>query len=667
MRTIYNKRAKMQRAELDGGTQIQFLYKCITNGGYVSFNKVNAETNQLESLFFAHPVSIQLCKMFSCVFLLDCTYKTNRYKLPLLCIVGVTSTNRSFYAAFVFMSNEVETSYAWALECFRTILDQKKLPCVLVTDREIALMNAIAVVFPGAKNILCKFHISRNILAHCKKEFKNGKEWEKFNGKWQQLVDSPRESDFYQTFLEMKTEYEIAYPQVYSYVVTTWITPYKEYFVAAWVDMHLHLGNSTTNRVEGSHSQLKKFLEVSIGNLATIWQTFDQMINLQHTEIKRSFGQSTIQTNRVFSSSLYSDLLGYISITALEYIKKEELRARTGHGSFEGCTHKIKYTLGLPCAHDLLSYIRNNNTFPLWMIHDHWKQLTLREIKEEQDIKEENEADSKIDVEIEGILRRYNNTSDLQKQEIKRKLRELMDPSSTQTLAPSLPTRTKGRPKGSYKKFTSDFKSTKRDPSLFEHVLKSEQLSLKMRPMRTTKKEAISEKRFLKVVQKEMPAYIRDYISDVVDVLGDGHCGYRVISNGMEMGDDWLQVRNDLSRELQQKDILYDAIFGTTRRIELQNSLDCTTTPAPLDKWMTMPDMGLIIASCYNIAVVHFSMFQSFTFLPLHSPPPAVRRTLFMGFIHGNHFVQLKIKDDCPLPPTFSIWRRYHEEIAEQW
>lgn len=103
----------MQRMKLHGSTQIQFLYKCITDSGYVSHNKVNGESNQLECLFFAHPVSVQLCKMFPCVFLLDCTYKTNRYKLPLLCIMGVTSTNRSFYAAFVFMSSEVQASYTF--------------------------------------------------------------------------------------------------------------------------------------------------------------------------------------------------------------------------------------------------------------------------------------------------------------------------------------------------------------------------------------------------------------------------------------------------------------------------------------------------------------------------------------------------------------------------
>ncbi|KAK8942675.1 hypothetical protein KSP39_PZI009519 [Platanthera zijinensis] len=290
--------------------------------------------------------------MFPSVFLLDCTYKTNRYRLPLLCIIGVTSTNNSF------MSNEVQGSYIWALDCFRSVLDQQNLPTVLVTDREVALMNAIAVIFPQAKNILCRFHISRNILAHCKRLFKKGEEWEEFIATWHQLVNSERESDFYSLFLDLKNKYECTNPEVYSYVVSTWITPYKEYFVSAWVDMHLHLGNCTTNRVEGSHSQLKRFLEVSIGNLSTVWKTFDQMITLQHTEIKRAFGQSTIQMSQVFSTPLYSELMGRISFAALDCIKKEEFVARSGKSLAGECTHKIKYTLGLPCAHELLPYIK---------------------------------------------------------------------------------------------------------------------------------------------------------------------------------------------------------------------------------------------------------------------------------------------------------------------
>jgi len=36
-------------------------------------------------------------------------------------------------------------------------------PKVIVSDRNIALMNAIAIVFPKACNILCQFHIDKNV------------------------------------------------------------------------------------------------------------------------------------------------------------------------------------------------------------------------------------------------------------------------------------------------------------------------------------------------------------------------------------------------------------------------------------------------------------------------------------------------------------------------
>ncbi|KAK2656644.1 hypothetical protein Ddye_009696 [Dipteronia dyeriana] len=47
-------------------------------------------------------------------------------------------------------------------------MDENILPSVILTDREIALMNAIQNVFPNASNLLYRWHISRNVLAHCK-------------------------------------------------------------------------------------------------------------------------------------------------------------------------------------------------------------------------------------------------------------------------------------------------------------------------------------------------------------------------------------------------------------------------------------------------------------------------------------------------------------------
>ena len=68
---------------------------------------------------------------------MDNTYKMNRYKLPLLHIVGVTPWHTTFTSAYCFMSTESSMDYTWVLEALkdalRINLEQLK---VIVTDNE---------------------------------------------------------------------------------------------------------------------------------------------------------------------------------------------------------------------------------------------------------------------------------------------------------------------------------------------------------------------------------------------------------------------------------------------------------------------------------------------------------------------------------------------------
>ena len=82
------------------------------------------------------------------VFLIDSTYKTNRYRLPLLDIVGVTSTEMTFSAAFAYLEGERLNNVVWALQRFRGLfLRRDALSGVIVTDRDLALMNVVKTVF----------------------------------------------------------------------------------------------------------------------------------------------------------------------------------------------------------------------------------------------------------------------------------------------------------------------------------------------------------------------------------------------------------------------------------------------------------------------------------------------------------------------------------------
>lgn len=106
-RNVYNKTAQIRRESLAGRPAIHALLEDFGNAGFLHNIEYDQE-GHLTHLFFAHPKSIELTKSYPNVFVMDCTYKTNKYKMPLLCIIGVSSFNKSFYACFVFMQKEEE-------------------------------------------------------------------------------------------------------------------------------------------------------------------------------------------------------------------------------------------------------------------------------------------------------------------------------------------------------------------------------------------------------------------------------------------------------------------------------------------------------------------------------------------------------------------------------
>lgn len=78
--------------------------------------------------------------------------------------------------------------------------------------------------------------------------------------------------------------------------------------------------------------------------------------------------------------------------------------------------------------------------------------------------------------------------------------------------------------------------------------------------------------------------------------------------------------------------------------------------------------MGHLIASTYNVVVVFLSQRQCLTFLPLRSRPLARQcKVIAIGFVNGNHFVQVYMKARSPIPPVANNWYKYHHNEAKGW
>ncbi|CAJ2668212.1 unnamed protein product [Trifolium pratense] len=166
MKAVYNARQRLKKELRGEMTEMQQLMKCCESNKYFHKCRTVGDSTTIQDIFWAHPESVILFNTFPTVLMLDSTYKTNKYKMPLFEIVGVTSTEKSYNVGFAYIANEKEEDFIWALETCRSLLKSKDtVPKVIVTDRDQALMNAVAKVFPKSTALLCRFHIYKNVKA----------------------------------------------------------------------------------------------------------------------------------------------------------------------------------------------------------------------------------------------------------------------------------------------------------------------------------------------------------------------------------------------------------------------------------------------------------------------------------------------------------------------
>jgi alpha-glucosidase len=311
--------------------------------------------------------------------------------MPFFEIVGVTSTEKTYSVGFAFLTNEKEENFAWALQMCVSLLRSKDItPKVIVTDRDTTLMNAVAEVFPNSVALVCSYHVKKNVKAKCKRlcqikdgEIKDGKKvkqtdvWDTVMDYFENVLDSPIEEQYVDAILEFRRVCQ-KWPRFVTYVQTTVLDTDKEKVVKAWTNHVMHIGNTTTNRVESQHGRLKKYLLDGHGDFTKVWEAVQKMLINQFTELQASFGKSKTVVEHIYKDHfLYSLLLFKISRKALKFIHQEEKRSEECGMDPKKCGCVIRKTFGLPCACLIAKKIRNKLPIRLDEVNNHWKRLVF--------------------------------------------------------------------------------------------------------------------------------------------------------------------------------------------------------------------------------------------------------------------------------------------------
>ncbi|KAL5165409.1 hypothetical protein HKD37_18G050537 [Glycine soja] len=564
--------------------------------------------------------NMKLTNAYNLVYLIDSTYKTNRYKLSSLDIV----------AAFAYLEGEHVNNVVWALEQFRGIfLRRDAIPLVIVIDRDSKLMNAMKNVFHEATNLLCRFYIDKNVKAKCKILVGQKNAWDYVMEAWRSLMDCLSEQEFDDCLMKFEITC-LTWPMFVDYVKQTWLIPHMQRFVKVWMNKVMHLGNTTTNRVQSAHWALKRLLQISLGDLCSVWEAMNNIITLQHTEIKSSFETSTHVVGHIFKFTLYKRLIGMVSSCLCGCIM------RTSHG--------------LPCARELARYVLGS--IPLDTIHMFSRRLSFSD----QGL---SEFEVSIIEEMEAISKRFKELDVCGKVTLKRDEYAFfyMFLSSRHEVGCD-----------TYPDLNSMCAPPKKE---YVDALHSVQSSNSLVKRCASSSEQPKPNRKMPMLDQFQPC-IHDFIENIVDVKVDGNFGYHAIVGLLGMGEDsWSLVHNHLLKELGQwSDEYIHLLGGMDRCEELKRSLLVDEiSKVTMDKWMNITDMDYVIASRYNVILSFLSLQQSMTFFSLRSQPPRnsfVHHIICIDHVYGNHFVYVFLRDGYPLPPTAFLWSTYCHHQAKQ-
>ncbi|KEH36852.1 hypothetical protein MTR_2g023140 [Medicago truncatula] len=297
------------------------------------------------------------------------------------------------------------------------------------------------------------------------------------------------------------------------------------------------------------------------------------------------------------------------------------------------CHCTIRTTHGLPCACELARYSMMPSAIPLDVVHIFWRRLNFF------DDGFNKSSEFSMKPEIDALMRRFDELDMCGKIALKSKVHELVFPTTTSMYPPPNKVNVKDAPKKGKREVCKRQKSTKCDPSWWEYVdaaFESQGSVQKLTPQPSILKFRIQQSQqkltprpslnkvdkprvmpFMEWLHKE----IHHFIDHVLDVGPNGNCGYPAIGALLGRGEDsWPLIRQECLEELQEWREDYPKMFGGEDYVQDMIQSLYVNGYATRDKWMTLPTMGHVIASKYNITLVSLSVDMPifFSLLEVH-------------------------------------------------
>ena len=253
---VKNLRLKLKGASADSLVVESLLQQLKDGGGHASYSL--DQDGSLSYLCFCTKEMLAMLERFPYVFLLDFTYKTNKYLMPLMTVMAIDNYGHGCPVLHAFVRNEDAEHIKEILRFMTTLFNSNQTTCFVI-DKDFSEINAVRSVFPEARLNLCHFHISQAVLRHLKKLATS------MASTVHDLFMTQVTTESLEEYRTLRTELEAIMPQdLVTYFTTNWWSCPERWATCFNVGT-MKLDTTTTNHIESFHGKIKRTLRIEMG------------------------------------------------------------------------------------------------------------------------------------------------------------------------------------------------------------------------------------------------------------------------------------------------------------------------------------------------------------------------------------------------------------------
>lgn len=246
---------------------------------------------------------------FHDVVFFDTYYVTNRYRMPLVPIVGVNNHFQYILLGCALVGEETTSTFVWLMQTWLKAVGSQA-PRVVITDQDKFLEEAIANVFPETQHCFCLWHVLRRIpenLGCVIEQHENfmekfnkciNRSWtiEEFEKKWWKMVNrfELREDEWICFLYDNREKWVPAYMQ--NSFLAGMSTTKRSYSVTSFFDQYINPETKFKEIIKVCEELLKEIYDMEADADFITWHKQPEL---------RSFSQFEQQMSCIYTDAVF--------------------------------------------------------------------------------------------------------------------------------------------------------------------------------------------------------------------------------------------------------------------------------------------------------------------------------------------------------------------------